>query len=524
MRAKWLSDLAGLARRGGSRGTLLVRTTLLNATSVATRAVAHYARTGRWEIREQNRLLAAWRRQLDAAASPRVLASGWDGGRNSSKPMSTEALTQVLEATVAGANGLIVSFSHDDYGRNYGGVQNVVRDEQKAFGQVGWIYLHLSPAGPLPMLSDPMPADEFRVSLRLDGALLGVATVASLISLLERLHSKSLAIHAIVHHLMGFAPELVLQMIQAAGDRRPVIWAHDFFSACPSYVLMRNDVAYCGAPPVDSPACGICCYGTERPAHVARIRNFFETADAIVVAPSESALEVWRRFELRHAETAVVPLAKLLLSGSEIDRNHDADERPLRIAHVGARAFRKGWAIFEELALRYADDKRYEFFQLGVTDGPALPRNIRNIPVRVDDAHRNAMVEAIAEARIDVVVSWSLWPETFCFTAQESLAAGAFVVANAQAGNVRPAIEAHAPDQGCAVADIDALFALFEGEGLRVQVRAAPRRRGILLAEGGSADWLLGRIASESSLPASRAVRSPSEPPLARSSESVSYG
>ena len=105
--------------------------------------------------------------------------------------------------------------------------------------------------------------------------------------------------------------------------------------------------------------------------------------------------------------------------------------------------------MFEELALHLADDPRYIFFQLGVPAGPALPENIRNIPVRVDAERRDEMVEAVAEARIDIVVSWSLWPETFCFMAYEALTGGAFVVARAGSGNVWPAVMANAADQGC---------------------------------------------------------------------------
>jgi hypothetical protein len=101
------------------------------------------------------------------------------------------------------------------------------------------------------------------------------------------------------------------------------------------------------------------------------------------------------------------------------------------------------------------------------------------------------MVEAVAEARIDVVVSWSLWPETFCYAAHEALAGGAFVVTRTGAGNVWPAIVANAPGQGCVIDGEAELFALFEGDGLRTAVEAAPRSRGALLSGRGTADWLL---------------------------------
>ncbi len=517
--AGWLKPLMKRTRISRSG---IVRTTLLGA-ETATKALAFYARTGRWDTSERNRLLAAYRRHLDAAVSPRIRARDWDGGRNRSHPMTAAALMQILEPLVQNANGVVVSVSHDDYGRNYGGVQNVIRDEQKVLGQTRWLYLHVSPASPSPILSDPIPASEFRVSLRLDGNVIGVVTIGDLVWSLESLR-QSIFIQPIVHHLMGFAPEHVLDVIRATGNASPIVWAHDFFSACPSYVLMRNDVAFCGAPPLGSAACRICCYGEERPLHAARIRRFFEAADAIVVAPSKTAIERWRQFDLAHKEAAVIPLARLLSIASDENPAAENASRPIRVAHLGAREFRKGWAVFEELALRHAADERYEFFQLGIPDGPALVRNIRNIPVRVDSERRNAMIEAIAEARIDVIIIWSLWPETFCFTAQEALAAGAFIITNPGAGNVWPAIAVNAPEQGCLISDNDQLFAMFRGDDLRARVRSAPRRRGTLLIEGGTAPWLLRRWATKAVTAPTAAIRSHSTEGLPIQDDSVAYG
>ena len=168
--------------------------------------------------------------------------------------------------------------------------------------------------------------------------------------------------------------------------------------------------------------------------------------------------------------------------------------RPLRVAHLGARVHRKGWTVFEELAASVAGDERYRFFHLGMPSGSALPDQIRHVPVCVDADRPDAMIEAVAEHRIDVVVNWSLWPETFCFTAHEALAGGAFVVAREGAGNVWPAARDNTPGQACCLVTEADLLGLFEGGELAARVAAGPRRRGALLAGGGTADWLLPRL------------------------------
>ncbi|MFB1487474.1 MULTISPECIES: hypothetical protein [unclassified Thiocapsa] len=450
----------------------------------------HFIRAGAREGRQHRRPLDAFRRQLEDSVSLRVKAKRWAATTECSPTISTAALSEAIAIT--SGRGLILSLSHDDYARNYGGVQLVIGDEQAVFSRIGWRYLHVSPATPLPMLADPEPADDFAVSLRVDAEWIGIAKLADLIAVVAEQRRQSIDIRSVIHHLMGFAPELVCELLRASGDRRPIIWIHDFFTVCPSYALMRNDVVFCGAPPPTSAACGICSYGDERIPHHARMREFFEAMHPSVLAPSEIALSLWQRLAgLPHAQGEAHPIARIITAPSERRPPPNASSRPLRVAHLGARAFLKGWSIFEDLAEHLGNDGRYEFLQLGSPDsGSPLPSFIRNIPVIVDMRKRNAMVEAIAEARVDVVVSWQLWPETFSLSVHEALVGGAFVVARIGAGNVWPAVEANAPEQGCAVVDEAALINLFERDRLRLLVESSPKLRGALLPIEVTVSWL----------------------------------
>ncbi len=450
----------------------------------------HFIWAGAQEGRQCRRPLDAFRRQLEDSVSPQVKAKRWAEGIERTQTISTTALSEAIAIT--SGRGLILSLSHDDYARNYGGVQLVIGDEQAAFSRIGWRYLHVSPAIPLPMLANPQPAGDFAVSLRIDAEWIGVASFVDLIAVIAEQRRKGIDVRSVIHHLMGFAPELVFELLHASGDSRPIVWIHDFFTICPSYALMRNDVDYCGAPQPMSAACSICSYGDERKPHLKRIRKLFEALQPSVLAPSEIALTLWRNSGcLPHSQGEARPIARIITAPSQQLTEPSPSRRPLRVAHLGARAFLKGWSIFEDLALRLANDGRYEFLQLGSPDsGFPLPSFIRNIPVIVDTNKRNAMVEAIAEARIDVVVSWQLCPETFSLSVHEALVGGAFVVARIGAGNVWPAVEANARDQGCAVPDEIALFGLFDGDRLRELVESSPKLRGALLPIEVTATWL----------------------------------
>jgi hypothetical protein len=452
----------------------------------------HYVWAGRREGRRPLRPLDAIRRHLEASAPPRERAPHWAGAADRSPALAPAVLAAAL-ADAGRAAGTVVSVSHDNYAANYGGVQSLISDEQRGFQRAGWRYLHLSPAAPLPMLAEPGPPGEFRVKLVIDGALLGVVRLADLVAGVGGLRGQGCRVEVIFHHLMGHAPELLSGLALAAGAR-PFLWVHDYFTLCPSYALMRNDVTFCGAPPARSAACTICTFGESRLDHVARVRAFFEATHPMVLAPSESALDLWRRRGgLTHFSCEVRPPARLVMAaaGDEHAAPATPHDAPLRVAHLGARTAHKGWLVFEELALRSEGDSRYTFYHLGLGDGMPMPGCVRPVPVRVTPDHPDAMIEAIAEHRIDVVVSWSTWPETFCFAAHEALAGGAFVIAREGAGNVWPAVRIAAPGQGCAVADERDLTRLFASGEIVRRAALAPRRRGALLRGCNTVDQLL---------------------------------
>ena len=450
----------------------------------------HYALQGAHEGRAIRRPLDSERQDLSVSSAPNSRVADWLVNADRSKPISEEAFAAALSGAHR-ALGLVISVSHDDYTTHCGGIQNLLGDEQRAFQDVGWAFLHLSPAAPLPLLATAEAPEAFRFRVRLDGAALGVVLTDDLVSTLEAWRGASMRL--VVHHMMGHAPEALLRLARAAGGR-PIVWTHDFFTLCPSYALMRNDVRFCGGPPPGSAACGICSYIEDRGTHLPRVRAFFEATDPIVLAPSHAALEQWQRMSsLVTSETTSTPLAKLILAplGADTPTPHTTNTDQIRIAHLGARVGHKGWLVFEELAMALSGDSRYAFFHLGQAGAAPIEGSIRHVPVRVNTDHREAMIEAVAEQRIDVVILWSLWPETFCFAVHEALAGGAYVVAREGAGNVGPAIRTHAPRQGCVVLNECKLLALFESGEILGRVLNADRRYGSLRLGRGTADWML---------------------------------
>jgi hypothetical protein len=416
----------------------------------------------------------------------------WRAGVKAPELDSANDLRAAINRAATDNLGLVISFSHDDHHVTVGGVQGILRDEEAGFLAAGFSYLHISPVYALPMAADAVAAEEYLSVVNLDGKKLGAFRFSDITNALKSAKPR-MPLQFIVHHLYGQVPELIAEMGRTLKVRDPIVWVHDFSTLCAQYSLLRNNVKFCHAPPVDSTACSICVYGSVRRTYLDRVRAMFQALNPIVLSPSAFALDFWRLHgDLPHRARAVVPPARLTLSNVSPAKRTGK----LRVAHLGHRLYHKGWPVFSELAQR-ADPERYEFYRIGGTENSHDP-GIHHVGAMVTAENPAAMVEAIGARGIDVVVNWSQCGETFNFTTLEALAGGAFVVARHGAGNVWPAIQSMAPGQGMAVDSEEDLLALFQGDELARRVAASNRRYGAVTRLDGTAGWLLRRMQGES--------------------------
>jgi FkbM family methyltransferase len=359
---------------------------------------------------------------------------GWYGLEQQFAPCSFDALCSTLEAKLAGVSQAILCFSHDDYTKSVGGVQHCLLIEQEAFDCDRTAYLNFHPAQPLPILAPINDHSRLMLNVMINGVLIGALQAGEIGRALKRF-AKRVDFVLAVHALHGHAPESVTHIAEAARAQRAFFWIHDYFSMCPGYNLLRNGISYCGAPPVDSPACNVCVFGESRRGHVTRVRQMFETLSLTVVAPSESALEIWEAHSgLSAQQTLIHPHCTLDTATLKTLSVSSSDKDPLRIAFLGYLDVHKGWPVFERLLKRFGGNPRYEFYYLG-KGSPEYP-NLKVTNVAVTTESRTAMIDAISKNRIDFALIWSLWPETFSFVSFEALAAGAQILTYRDAGNV----------------------------------------------------------------------------------------
>jgi hypothetical protein len=357
---------------------------------------------------------------------------------------------------------LFVTVSHDAYVDRVGGVQLCIQREAAAAGEAGWSRLHLYPA--MPSLVTDFESVDPVVGLIVDGKKKGLFSAALVAQVLAG-RPRPAQVRFAVHSFLGHSVQAVSGVLDAAGARTGFLWLHDQSSLCAGYTLLRNDIAFCGAPPIDSMACGVCIYGLRRRVQVAEHAAFLEQFDVTVLAPSQAQLDLWRHgAPYRAVQAQVHPHAALQPIGDAAPAAAGA----LKVAFLGFAADHKGWPVFDRLARDFAGDARYQFLHLGGGAPEAGPWTTHSISP--DGTDGPTMIEAVRDLNIDVAMILSICPETFSFTAHEAVASGAAVVALADSSAV--ARLASDPALGRVAADEDDLRSLFESGGIRQLARA----------------------------------------------------
>ncbi len=338
-------------------------------------------------------------------------------------------IADALRDALAAARGFALALSHDNYLAISGGTQAVIADEQRKYNGGGWTYLHLSPTRAGPTLAEIGRAPMLRMIH--DGVGIGVAETAEIVAAMA---SLPLARIFIVHSLLGHEPNDVAALSEAVDAARNIFWAHDYFAACEGFRLLRNGLAFCAAPPPESMACHVCIHGDTRPTHLARIGALFDRVSFEMVAPSPLARDIWTsatRLPVRaaraHPHCRLVPVADRAPPQARGDA--------VRVAYVGMPDTHKGWPLFQDLVGVMGASPDYTFYHFADAHALRPLRDLRGVAATVRPDAPLAMVAALRDARIDLVLMLSPWPETFSLVTMEALAAGAEVLALATSGN-----------------------------------------------------------------------------------------
>ena len=394
----------------------------------------HYLAAGRKEQRVASRPGGYRRSVIDSARVPEQRSK--DFVVPPGELLDHDGLVSRIDAALAQAVGLVISLSHDCYIRVIGGTQIFIADEQRQFAARQHAYIHLSPRRAQVTLA-PLD-DACEVQIVIDGRCAGIATLESVVAILgERVVGFGKPRMLVVHSVLGFNEKQIMKLRTALDPARSVFWLHDYTSLCEGFNLLRNDLAFCHAPPASSMACRICVYGAGRAHHLARMQRLFEGCDFDVLSPSATALDLWSsRTQLPYASATVHAHSQLeSVSVEEPPATGDAEEQRVRIGFVGFSASSKGWPIFASLVDEFHADPRYRFIHFAARGVSSITECEFVITESTPD-DRDATTRLLREHRIDFLAMLSPWPETFSFVAHEAIAAGCSLLCFRDSGNV----------------------------------------------------------------------------------------
>lgn len=291
-----------------------------------------------------------------------------------------------------------------------------------------------------------------------------------------------------VHHLMHFSDEFVEALTRWRGQK--VFTIHDYFGICPQYNLLNYRQVYCGVPqPSECDPCASRLFGSGYGTPSGQRARYQRLIDAvsIVVAPSRSALEVFRRgVTIPDDKVRVIPHPMgaewngtnahhwfapttnelpSILSIAEQDNGISAqpqgqrnltppavpeggasdqadassnaahvqdvrrrrallNDARLRIGFIGYNSPHKGPSLVQGIVTTCSSDP-IAFVMFGdVGKSVATNPNV----ITVGRYSREQIVPLIKSLAIDVMVVTSNWPETYCYTASEAWLAGVPII------------------------------------------------------------------------------------------------
>lgn len=379
----------------------------------------HYIFKGRAEGRAPRRPRAAERAILDALEPPEARIAP---ARAELPRLSAEALAYRLTPVLAEAPGFVYS----------------VGGEPRGGSAAGFVSLHATPLrGGEVFKAMPAPWSETRLAL--DGETLGVASDAEIAKALATLRQAMPARRALaVHGLAGSSVDGLLAVEAALEPDERLLFLNDYSSLCANPRLLRNDIAFCAAPPPDSQGCAICVYGSARLAQIQAVERLFQRCRFAVVAPSAGALALWRRAgALPHESAALVEPVRLETraepAGVAEIGTPGTEGRPVRVAYVGPRTLSGGWLTFERVLETCGELTAYALHHFAQAAELRPNRNLFNVEIPAA-ATPAALRDLLIARRIDLVVAAAEWAEPFSLVAVAALAAGCDLVALRHSG------------------------------------------------------------------------------------------
>ena len=358
---------------------------------------------------------------------------------NESDTKSTESLflaVQILSILESECKKIVIACSHDNYLETAAGVQIYMNNERKAFSLRSVSYLQIHPQTPVSLYA---PIDDILLNVCLNTELICTVTAKEFIRLggmLARQNNVE-CVGVIIHHLLNWSLQVLDQFLREINNEKLFFWLHDYYICCPQVNLLRNDKEFCNKPDIESNSCMICMHGNMRRSNSEHLKLFLNKYHFTFLAPSKvvRSIIVSEYPELKD-KIIVSHLLNIIKRENKRDRVLKDLNDPLyklKIAYLGVPKRYKGWDTWR-LFVDSSVSSPYKCVYLS-TEKVSVPEEHIYINA-LNNNNKDSIINLLIRHKVDIVILWSIWPETFSFTLYEAIAAGCFIITNPLSGNI----------------------------------------------------------------------------------------
>lgn len=252
----------------------------------------------------------------------------------------------------------------------------------------------------------------------------------SLEYLYENILKTTKFVHSYINHSLTFNSLKFIQKIISENSIDSSYYLHDFLAICPSYTLINNDGVYCGTCE-DLSICNNC--QKENTLH-RRNELQYSSMDKWRKEYSELLSLVNRIYCFSHDSYNHLTKIYPLVANKVVIRPHKikfdlrvikykidfSQNNTITIGVLGGINYQKGRAVLEEMV-------EFELFKSSVFDlvivGHADVLHIKNCKI-TGKYDQNRLTEIVQKSNVDLFLLPSIWPETFCYTAEEIMSLG----------------------------------------------------------------------------------------------------
>lgn len=328
----------------------------------------------------------------------------------------------------------ILSVSYNNYNIS-GGTNKVILAHKKVFEDVNISHVHVFPI----IINIPNTKHKiFRYwGITIDGLTINeVFSYKDILLILHNIINRSNLLEIHIHHLMSINIKQLHYILKTFNV--PIkFYLHDYFTMCLQYNLLKNDMKYCGLGALSKEKCSDCKHYKSSLKYIPIVKDFFEYyRDKVTfISPSEVTRKIWISAYPEFENQVKVIYHQELIGHYYENLNEISDLHTIKVAFVGAQSSHKGWEKWKEAVNKaYMNKCNSSFYYFG--QAASNIHYVKNIQVVFSNDNLNAMVVALRKEAIDVVVLWSICPETYSYTYYESTAANTFIITNEDSGNI----------------------------------------------------------------------------------------